>query len=106
MARDLAAILLDEGEALRSGDYSGLKALAEEREALLAGKGGGDFGDTARIRQLAARNMRLAQAAANGLRQAADRLAGITRGASLDIYSRQGKRQSFQDSRPSLHRRA
>ena len=106
MTRDLTDVLCDEAEALISGRYDRLKALAEERESLLAKASDDQLGDSERIRKLAARNMRLAEAAAHGLAIARERADMILRGASLETYARDGKRTTFRDDHPKLHRRA
>lgn len=106
MARDLAQVLSDEGDALVAGRFERLKTLAEERESILAKSSEDELGDAAVLRKLAERNLRLAQAAARGLGAARARALKILRGASLDTYSQSGERSSFRDSRPTLQRRA
>lgn len=106
MKRDLSQVLCDEAEALIQGRYDKLKALSEERELLIARLPEDQLGDAEHIRTLAARNMRLAEAAARGLAVARDRAEKIVKGASLDTYAQDGKRQTYRDNRPKLHRRA
>lgn len=106
MARDLAKVLNDEGDALIAGRFDRLKALGNERESILTRTPEDALGDAALIRRLAARNMRLADAAARGLGTARARALKILQGASLDTYSPKGERTSFRDSRPTLQKRA
>ena len=106
MARDLETILNDEAGALIAGRYRQLPALAAERDMALRRVQADDPDLSERVRQLARRNMRLAEAAARGFAMARDRAQRILRGASLDTYSPEGKRQSFRDPRPKLQRRA
>lgn len=104
--RSLEQILLDEGDALLEGRFADLPALHDEREAAIAGLSEADARADSRIRILAARNMRLARAAATGLKLGHERLVKITQGASFDTYSPEGERQQIRDQRPRLHRRA
>ncbi len=106
MKRDLTDVLCDEAEALIRGRYDRLKTLSDEREALLTRLPDDELGDAEQIRRLAARNMRLAEAAARGLAIARDRAEKILRGASLETYAPDGQRHTYRDNRPKLHRRA
>jgi hypothetical protein len=100
----LAKLLEQEAQALLEGDFATLSTLAPKREAALAALDSEEEAEA--IRQLAKRNLRLAEAAAAGVRAARARLVLILRGASFDTYARDGQRQQFSDSRPSLQRRA
>lgn len=107
-ARDLANLLERERKAILRADFGALRKLAPEKERLIA-LAANDRPDGERLtdlRQRAARNRTLLEAAAHGIRSVANGLGGT--GApppELETYDDSGRRSACSDHTSSLERR-
>ncbi len=103
------AALDKERQALLSGDFGMLAALAAERDGLLDGLavGGHDRARLGALRDKALRNAELARAAREGMHAALSRLASIRNAAGpIGSYSADGSRSEIGSARPDFERKA
>lgn len=92
-----------EYHALRSGQFTDLRALATAKETALA-QVPDDSEEWTDLARLASRNAALIKAALSGVAAARDRLLGH-HDISLQTYSADGRRVSVRTSRPKLEQR-
>ncbi len=106
-ARDLANLLERERKAILRGDFDALRRLTPEKERLItqAAADRPDADRLASLRQMAARNHALLDAAAQGIRSVANDLGGNNASPELETYDREGQRNAWKDISGSLVRR-
>jgi flagellar biosynthesis/type III secretory pathway chaperone len=102
----LDELLERERELLRAGDLGPLADLAEHKQRLMAAIPASDSADLDRLRAAVARNGRLLAAAAQGVKDAGNRLRQLTAGPDLVTYDGKGRRQQINPAKPSVSRNA
>lgn len=101
--------LLDRERALlRSGAVEGLPRLTDQKTRLMAGlSAGAGQSNLTRLREKAARNARMLNAAAKGIRSVTDRISALRAGPqTFTTYSASGTRATVGSKSGKVERRA
>ncbi len=107
-AADLSRLLDQERNAILKGDFDTLRRLVSEKARLVAltAKDRPDGDSLMRLRQLAARNHTLLDAAAQGIRSVSGGLGGRSaQSPDLETYDNQGRRNTGLEGSGSIERR-